>query len=145
MRDRLEIKSIIYTSISIIMLLINLIISSFNLSEIIKSGASMGPVITKLAQIVIFSMVLTVIFQLVVLLLTLFNKEYRLSLSITSLVIEIIYFIIFHSNVAIFMFMNMTDLSKKFGIIVMLLFEYINIRIIILLINKIIRCCKRTS
>ena len=87
--------------------------------------------------------VIAIVIQIVVLILNFINKQRKQSFNIVSLIIEIVYFIFTNFAVTPFMLLNILFFNKLLAYSVLLIFEFLNVYIIVLTIKKIIQSKKR--
>ena len=83
--------------------------------------------------------VIAIVIQIVVLVLNFINKQSKQSLNIASLIVEIVYFIFTNFAVTPFILLNLLYFNKLLAYSFFLIFEILNIYIIVLTIKKIIQ------
>ena len=82
--------------------------------------------------------VIAIVIQSLALIVLLINKRNKQILDIIDLIIEIVYFVGINFAVIPFVFLNLISLSKFIAYICILIFELINIYILIFMIKRII-------
>lgn len=141
--NKLEKRNILSNCLTIIILIFNFILASFNLDNLINFNDKFNSLIGVFGYLILPYISIAIIIQIVVLVLTIINKQGKQSLNIVTLIVEIVYFIFTNFAVAPFMFFNLFFFNKLLAYLVLLVFEILNVYIIVLSIKKIIQYKKR--
>ena len=145
--EKLTKRYVISNLLTILILIINFIVGSFNLENLIKSNDAVSNLIGAFGSMILPYIVIAIVIQIVVLVLNFINKQSKQSLNIASLIVEIVYFIFTNFAVTPFILLNLLYFNKLLAYSVFLIFEILNIYIIVLTIKKIIQrkkgCDKR--
>lgn len=137
--NKLEKRNIISNCLTIIILIFNFILASFNLDNLIDSNDKFSNLIGTFCYMILPYITIAIITQIVVLVLNIINKQGKQSLNIVTLIVEIVYFIFTNLAVIPFMFFNLFFFNKLLAYLVFLIFEILNIYIIVLSIKRIIQ------
>ena len=140
--EKLTKRYVISNSLTILILIINLIVGYFNLENLINSNDTVSNLIGAFGSMILPYIVIAIIIKIVVLVLNFINKQNKQSLNIVSLIVEIVYFIFTNFAVTPFILLNLLYYNKLLAYSVFLIFEFLNIYIIVLMIKKIIQCKK---
>lgn len=117
----------------IIILIFNFLLIYFNLNNLMNSDDKVKYLISVLGSMILPYMIISIIIQIVVLGLTFTNKKL---LNIFTIIIEIIYFLFTNITVTPFMFLNLAFFNNLLAYLVILIFEILNIYVIVSLIKK---------
>ena len=137
--EKLTKRYVISNLLTILILIINFIVGSFNLENLIKSNDAVSNLIGAFGSMILPYIVIAIVIQIVVLVLNFINKQSKQSLNIASLIVEIVYFIFTNFAVTPFILLNLLYFSKLLAYSFFLIFEILNIYIIVLTIKKIIQ------
>lgn len=137
--EKLTKRYVISNLLTILILIINFIVGSFNLENLIKSNDAVSNLIGAFGSMILPYIVIAIVIQIVVLVLNFINKQSKQSLNIASLIVEIVYFIFTNFAVTPFILLNLLYFNKLLAYSVFLIFEILNIYIIVLTIKKIIQ------
>ena len=135
-------RYVISNFLTILILIIGFVVGYFNLENLINSSDRVSNLIGSFGSLILPYIIISIIIQIVVLVLNFINKKNKQSLNIVSLIIEIVYFIFTNCAVIPFMLLNLLSFGKLLAYSVFLIFEFLNIYIIVLTIQKIIQCKK---
>ena len=102
--NKLEKSNIISNCLTIIILIFNFILASFNLDNLIDSNDRVSNLIGAFGYMILPYITIAIITQIVVLVLNIINKQGKQSLNIVTLIVEIVYFIFTNFAVTPFMF-----------------------------------------
>ena len=91
--EKLTKRYVISNLLTILILIINFIVGSFNLENLIKSNDAVSNLIGAFGSMILPYIVIAIVIQIVVLVLNFINKQSKQSLNIASLIVEIVYFI----------------------------------------------------
>lgn len=138
--DKITKRYIIPNFLTILILIINFILCYFNLDNLINSNDTVGNLMGVFGSIILPYIVIDIIIQFIVLILNLINKQSKQSLNIFLLIIEVIYFIFTNFAVIPFMLLNLLFFNKLLAYSVFMIFEFLNVYIIVLMIKNIIKC-----
>lgn len=141
--EKLTKRYVISILLTILILIINFIVGSFNLENLIKSNDAASNLIGAFGAMILPYIVIAIVIQIVVLVLNFINRKNKQSLNIVSLIIEIVYFIFTNCTVIRFMLLNLLSFGKLLAYMIFGIFEICNIYIIVLMIKKISQCKKR--
>lgn len=141
--EKLTKRYVISNLLTILILIINFIVGSFNLENLIKLNDAVSNLIGTFGAMILPYIVIAIVIQIVVLVLNFINKQSKQSLNIASLIVEIVYFIFTNFAVTPFMLLNLLYFNKLLAYSGFLIFEFLNVYIIVLTIKKIIQCKKR--
>lgn len=141
--NKLEKRNVISNCLTIIILIFNFIIASFNLDNLIDSNDRVSNLIGAFGYMILPYITIAIVTQIVVLVLNIINRQGKQSLNIVTLIIEIAYFIFTNCAVIPFMLLNLLSFGKLLAYMIFWIFEICNIYIIVLMIKKIIQCKKR--
>lgn len=141
--EKLTKRYVISNLLTILILIINFIVGSFNLENLIKLNDAVSNLIGAFGAMILPYIVIAIVIQIVVLVLNFINKQSKQSLNIASLIVEIVYFIFTNFAVTPFMLLNLLYFNKLLAYSGFLIFEFLNVYIIVLTIKKIIQCKKR--
>ena len=144
-KDKIKKRFVISNGLTILMLIVNLIISSFNLDNLVNSSDTFKELIGAFSTMLLPYMIIAIIIQIVVLVLFLFDKQKKQLLNVVLLIIELLYFIFTNILVVPFMFLNLFFLNKILAYIVIFIFEILNIYVIILIIMRFIKGKKNVN
>ena len=137
--EKLTKRYVISNLLTILILIINFIVGSFNLENLIKSNDAVSNLIGAFGSMILPYIVIAIVIQIVVLVLNFINKQSKQSLNIASLIVEIVYFIFTNIAVTPFILLNLLYFNKLLAYSFFLIFEILNIYIIVLTIKKIIQ------
>ena len=137
--EKLTKRCVISNLLTILILIINFIVGSFNLENLIKSNDAVSNLIGAFGSMILPYIVIAIVIQIVVLVLNFINKQSKQSLNIASLIVEIVYFIFTNFAVTPFILLNLLYFNKLLAYSFFLIFEILNIYIIVLTIKKIIQ------
>ena len=137
--EKLTKRYVISNLLTILILIINFIVGSFNLENLIKSNDAVSNLIGAFGSMILPYIVIAIVIQIVVLVLNFINKQSKQSLNIASLIVEIVYFIFTNFAVTPFILLNLLYFNKLLAYSFFLIFEILNIYIIVLTIKKIIQ------
>ena len=137
--EKLTKRCVISVCLTVLILIINFIVGYFNLENLINSSDIVSNLIGSFGFMVLPYIIIAIIIQIVVLILNFINKQSKQSLNISSLIVEIVYFIFTNFAVTPFMLLNLLYFNKLLAYSVFLIFEILNIYIIVLTIKKIIQ------
>lgn len=137
--NKLEKRNIISNCLIIIILILNFILASFNLDNLIDSNDRFSNLIGVFGYMILPYITIAIITQSVVLVLNIINKKGKQSLNIITLIVEIVCFIFINFTVTPFMCSNLIFFNKLLAYLILLVFEILNIYIIILTIKRIIQ------
>ena len=137
--EKLTKRYVISNLLTILILIINFIVGSFNLENLIKSNDAVSNLIGAFESMILPYIVIAIVIQIVVLVLNFINKQSKQSLNIASLIVEIVYFIFTNFAVTPFILLNLLYFNKLLAYSFFLIFEFLNIYIIVLTIKKIIQ------
>ena len=137
--EKLTKRYVISNLLTILILIINFIVGSFNLENLIKSNDAVSNLIGAFESMILPYIVIAIVIQIVVLVLNFINKQSKQSLNIASLIVEIVYFIFTNFAVTPFILLNLLYFNKLLAYSFFLIFEILNIYIIVLTIKKIIQ------
>ena len=137
--EKLTKRYVISNLLTILILIINFIVGSFNLENLIKSNDAVSNLIGAFGSMILPYIVIAIVIQIVVLVLNFINKQSKQSLNIASLIVEIVYFIFTNFAVTPFILLNLLYFNKLLAYSVFLIFEILNIYIIVSTIKKIIQ------
>ena len=137
--EKLTKRYVISNLLTILILIINFIVGSFNLENLIKSNDAVSNLIGAFGSMILPYIVIAIVIQIVVLVLNFINKQSKQSLNIASLIVEIVYFIFTNFAVTPFILLNLLYFNKLLAYSFFLIFEMLNIYIIVLTIKKIIQ------
>lgn len=140
--EKLTKRYVISNLLTILILIINFIVGSFNLENLIKSNDAVSNLIGAFGSMILPYIVIAIVIQIVVLVLNFINKQSKQPLNIASLIVEIVYFIFTNFAVTPFILLNLLYFNKLLAYSFFLIFEILNIYIIVLTIKKIIQCKK---
>ena len=132
-------RCVISVCLTVLILIINFIVGYFNLENLINSSDTVSNLIGSFGSMILPYIIIAIIIQIIVLVLNFINKQ---SLNIASLIIEIVYFIFTNFAVTPSILLNLLFFNKLLAYSVSLIFEFLNIYIIVLTIQKIIQCKK---
>lgn len=132
-KKNLKIFNVIPICLLIIILIFNFLLIYFNLNNLMNSDDKVKYLISVLSSMIIPYMIISIIIQIVVLGLTFTNKKL---LNIFTIIIEIIYFLFTNITVTPFMFLNLAFFNNLLAYLVILIFEILNIYVIVSLIKK---------
>ena len=141
-KEKLTKRCVISVCFTLLILIINFIVGYFNLENLINSSDTVSNLIGSFGSMILPYMIIAIIIQIVVLVLSFINKQSKQSLNIASLIVEIVYFIFTNFAVTPFILFNLLFFNKLLAYSVFLIFEFLNIYIIVLTIKKIIQCKK---
>ena len=141
--NKLEKRNVISNCLTIIILIFNFILASFNLDNLIDSNDRVSNLIGAFGYMILPYITIAIVTQIVVLVLNIINRQGKQSLNIVTLIIEIAYFIFTNCAVIPFMLLNLLSFGKLLAYMIFWIFEICNIYIIVLMIKKIIQCKKR--
>ena len=133
-KDKLIKNTIVLVSLTILILIIDFIICSVNLNNLINYGDSFTKLIGSFSSLILPYIIIAIVIQSVELSLLLINRKNY----IVNLIVEIIYFLFTNFAVVPFMFFNLLSINKLLAYLLILIFELINIYIFILMIKRII-------
>ena len=91
--NKLEKRNVISNCLTIIILIFNFIIASFNLDNLIDSNDRVSNLIGAFGYMILPYITIAIVTQIVVLVLNIINRQGKQSLNIVTLIIEIAYFI----------------------------------------------------
>ena len=137
--EKLTKRYVISNLLTILILIINFIVGSFNLENLIKSNDAVSNLIGAFGSMILPYIVIAIVIQIVVLVLNFINKQSKQSLNIASLIVEIVYFIFTNFAVTPFILLNLLYFNKLLAYSFFIIFEILNIYIIVLTIKKIIQ------
>ena len=137
--EKLTKRYVISNLLTILILIINFIVGSFNLENLIKSNDAVSNLIGAFGSMILPYIVIAIVIQIVVLVLNFINKQSKQSLNIASFIVEIVYFIFTNFAVTPFILLNLLYFNKLLAYSFFLIFEILNIYIIVLTIKKIIQ------
>ena len=140
--EKLTKRCVISVCLTVLILIINFIVGYFNLENLINSSDTVSNLIGSFGSMILPYIIIAIIIQIVVLVLNFINKQSKQSLNIASLIVEIVYFIFTNFVVTPFILLNLLFFNKILAYSVFLIFEFLNIYIIVLTIQKIIQCKK---
>ena len=132
-------RCVISVCLTVLILIINFIVGYFNLENLINSSDTVSNLIGSFGSMILPYIIIAIIIQIIVLVLNFINKQ---SLNIASLIVEIVYFIFTIFAVTPSILLNLLLFNKLLAYSVFLIFEFLNIYIIVLTIQKIIQCKK---
>jgi len=137
--EKLTKRCVISVSLTVLILIINFIVGYFNLENLINSSDTVSNLIGSFGSMILPYIIIAIIIQIVVLVLNFINKQSKQSLNIASLIVEIVYFSFTNFAVTPFILLNLLYFNKLLAYSVFLIFEILNIYIIVLTIKKIIQ------
>ena len=137
--NKLEKRNVISNCLTIIILIFNFILATFNLDNLIDSNDKVSNLIGAFGYMILPYITIAIATQIVVLVLNIINRQGKQSLNIVTLIIEIAYFIFTNFAVTTFMFFNLFFFNNLLAYLVFLIFEILNIYIIVLSIKRIIQ------
>ena len=137
--EKLTKRCVISVCLTVLILIINFIVGYFNLENLINSSDIVSNLIGSFGFMVLPYIIIAIIIQIVVLILNFINKQSKQSLNIASLIVEIVYFSFTNFVVTPFILLNLLYFNKLLAYSVFLIFEILNIYIIVLTIKKIIQ------
>ncbi len=137
--NKLEKRNVISNCLTIIILIFNFLLASFNLDNLIDSNDKFSNLIGTLGYMILPYIIIAIVTQIVVLVLNIINRQGKQSLNIVTLIVQIAYFIFTNFAVAPFMFFNLLFFNTLLAYLVFLFFEILNIYIIVLSIKRIIQ------
>lgn len=137
--NKLEKRNVISNCLTIIILIFNFILATFNLDNLIDSNDKVSNLIGAFGYMILPYITIAIATQIVVLVLNIINRQGKQSLNIVTLIIEIAYFIFTNFAVTPFMFFNLFFFNNLLAYLVFLIFEILNIYIIVLSIKRIIQ------
>lgn len=137
--EKLTKRCVISVCLTVLILIINFIVGYFNLENLINSSDTVSNLIGSFGSMILPYIIIVIIIQIVVLVLNFINKQSKQSLNIASLIVEIVYFIFTNFAVTPFILLNLLYFNKLLAYSVFLIFEILNIYIIVLTIKKIIQ------
>ena len=137
--NKLEKRKEISNCLTIIILIFNFILATFNLDNLIDSNDKVSNLIGAFGYMILPYITIAIATQIVVLVLNIINRQGKQSLNIVTLIIEIAYFIFTNFAVTPFMFFNLFFFNNLLAYLVFLIFEILNIYIIVLSIKRIIQ------
>ena len=137
--EKLTKRCVISVCLTVLILIINFIVGYFNLENLINSSDTVSNLIGSFGSIILPYIIIAIIIQIVVLVLNFINKQSKQSLNIASLIVEIVYFSFTNFAVTPFILLNLLYFNKLLAYSVFLIFEILNIYIIVLTIKKIIQ------
>ena len=140
--EKLTKRCVISVCLTALILIINFIVGYFNLENLINSSDTVSNLIGSFSSMILPYIIIAIIIQIVVLVLNFINKQSKQSLNIASLIVEIVYFIFTNFAITPFILLNLLYFNKFLAYSVFLIFEILNIYIIVLTIKKIIQCKK---
>ena len=132
-------RNVISNCLTIIILIFNFILASFNLDNLIDSNDRISNLIGAFGYMILPYITIAIVTQILVLVLNIINRQGKQSLNIVTLIIEIAYFIFTNFAVTPFMFFNLFFFNNLLAYLVFLIFEILNIYIIVLSIKRIIQ------
>lgn len=127
-------------SISIILLIIFFGYIYYNMNNLINSNDSIASIIGTLGSWVLPYIAIDIFIQIIVAILIIINKNNQKILNIISLILEIIYFLYttFWINIIILGMLSLFIIGNVLATIIVILFEIINITILVLIIKKVV-------
>ena len=137
--EKLTKRCVISVSLTVLILIINFIVGYFNLENLINASDTVSNLIGSFGSMILPYIIIAIIIQIVVLVLNFINKQSKQSLNIASLIVEIVYFSFTNFVVTPFILLNLLYFNKLLAYSVFLIFEILNIYIIVLTIKKIIQ------
>jgi len=137
--EKLTKRCVISVCLTVLILIINFIVGYFNLENLINSSDTVSNLIGSFGSMILPYIIIAIIIQIVVLVLNFINKQSKQSLNIASLIVEIVYFSFTNFAVTPFILLNLLYFNKLLAYSVFLIFEILNIYIIVLTIKKIIQ------
>ena len=105
--EKLTKRCVISVCLTVLILIINFIVGYFNLENLINSSDIVSNLIGSFGFMVLPYIIIAIIIQIVVLILNFINKQSKQSLNISSLIVEIVYFIFTNFAVTPFMLLNL--------------------------------------
>lgn len=103
--NKLEKRNVISNCLTIIILIFNFLLASFNLDNLIDSNDKFSNLIGTLGYMILPYIIIAIVTQIVVLVLNIINRQGKQSLNIVTLIVQIAYFIFTNFAVAPFMFL----------------------------------------
>ncbi len=127
-------------SINIILLIIFFTYIYYNMNNLINSNDSIASLIGIFGSWVLPYITIDIFIQIIVAILIIINKNNRKILNIISLILEIIYFLYttFWINIIILGMLSLFIIGNVLATIIVILFEIINITILVLIIKKVV-------
>lgn len=127
-------------SISTILLIAFFIYIYYNMNNLINSNDSIASIIGTLGSWVLPYIAIDIFIQIIVAILIIINKNNQKILNIISLILEIIYFLYttFWINIIILGMLSLFIIGNVLATIIVILFEIINITILVLIIKKVV-------